>query len=137
MSHGDYEFGFALIGSETSIGSAILAPDATVIRAARAAIGSGGGGTTISGSSPKTEEQAAKPRHNNNANTRIRLSLVPAGHILSQKVRRRTPGSQPCGGRDRPAPDSPKSPDSPAAFLDSWGGHPPGTKTPKVFKRNQ
>src|SRR5258706_4225926 len=31
--------------------------------------------------------------------------------------------TRPCGGRDRPAHDSPQNPDSPAAFLESCRGH--------------
>jgi|SRR6266478_1455391 len=37
----------------------------------------------------------------------------------------------PCAGADRPAHNSPQKPDSPAGFLDSWGGH-PGHQPPKV-----
>jgi hypothetical protein len=71
MSHGDDEFGLALIGSDFHRRGQVS------VRYCRFEAGKGrgsGGGTSSCGMLSEVEEQAARARHINNVCTRIRMS---------------------------------------------------------------
>jgi hypothetical protein len=129
ISHGDDEIGFALIGSETSTGSARCAWAATVLSVAASAEREGAAGR-FSGKLSTTEEQ---PANRTQSNIIRSIKTHPGGKVQAAAFRSNQTQLM-CPPRFMPGgpirlnraafPDSPQKPDSPAGFLEPCRGHP-------------